>query len=418
MKFMLFIMPTIPATPEERVRLRPIGRNTERYQQMLEQVRELAKLADDIGIDALGLTEHHFHSEGFEISTAPRLLLADLAARTRRIKFLTLGLVAPTWDPIRLAEETAVLDQLSKGRFLAGFARGYQARWSNVLGQKYHVTNTASDGSALDQRNREVYEEVVALVKKAWTEETVDFKGKYYEVPFPYEDGIRGWPPAETTARAGAPGELDAEGVVRRVSVVPRPYQLPHPPMFQPFSVSESTIRYTAQNDIVPYVLTSYPPDFRKSCELYRDVAGKSGRKLGLGESLAVVRSVHFGKTEADAMKLLRHAHTEQTWNQWIGLFGFWEAFRTPADAERFPLNPYTPLPRSEWTAERMVRTRYAYAGTPEQVTKGIADLRSIHESRGDLEWFGWFFDQGLMPFDEQKRQLEQFGEHIARRFR
>ena len=418
MKFMLFVMPTVPATPEERVRLRPIGRSTERYQKMLDEVRELATLADDIGIDALGLTEHHFHSEGFELSTAPLLLLADLAARTRRIKFLTLGLVAPTWDPIRLAEETAVLDQLSKGRFLAGFARGYQARWSNVLGQKYHVTNTASDGSALDKRNREVYEEVVALVKKAWTEETVDFKGKHYEVPFPYEDGIKGWPPAETTAKAGAPAELDAEGVVRRVSVVPRPYQEPHPPMFQPFSVSESTIRYTAENAIVPYVLTSHPPDFKKSCEIYREVAGQHGRKLGLGESLAVIRSVHFGKTEDEAMALLQRTQVEQTWNQWIGLFGFWEAFRTPEDAERFPLNPYTPLPRSEWTAKRMVKTRYAYAGTPDQVTKGIADLRTIHDSRGELEWFGWFFDQGLMPFDEQKRQLEQFGEHIVRRFR
>jgi hypothetical protein len=142
MKFMMFVAPTIPATPEERQQLRPIGRNTARYQQMLEQLRGLARLAEDTGFDAFGITEHYFHSEGFEISTSPMLLLTDLAARTRRIKFLTLGLVAPAWDPIRLAEETAVFDQLSGGRYLAGFARGYQSRWSNVLGQQFHVTKS------------------------------------------------------------------------------------------------------------------------------------------------------------------------------------------------------------------------------------------------------------------------------------
>ena len=418
MKFMLFLLPSIPASIEDRRRLRPIGRNTERYQKMLDEVRELTLMAEQIGIDAVGVTEHHFHSEGYEISTAPLLLLADLAARTKRIKFLTLGLVAPTWDPLRLAEETALLDQLSRGRYLAGFARGYQNRWSNVMGQKYHVTNAPSDGSALDQRNREVYEEVVRVVKQAWTEETVRFQGKYYEVPFPYDEGIRKWPPASTTRDFGAEGEVDADGTVHRVCVVPRPYQEPHPPMFQPFSVSESTIRYTAEQSIVPYVLTSHPPDFRRSAELYRDVAAQHGRKLGLGESLAVIRAVHFGKTETEAVRLLQKTHVDQTWNKWIGLFGFWEAFRTPADAERYPLDPYTPLPRGEWTAERMVRTRYAYAGSPDQVVRGLDDLRTIHGAGGELEWFGWFFDQGLMPFDEQRRQLEAFGEHVVARFR
>jgi alkanesulfonate monooxygenase SsuD/methylene tetrahydromethanopterin reductase-like flavin-dependent oxidoreductase (luciferase family) len=418
MKHMLFIMPTIPATPEERRAQRPVGRKTELYQKMLSEVRELAVLADQIGFDALGMTEHHFHSEGFEISVAPLLLLADLAARTKRIKFLTLGLVAPTWDPIRLAEETAVLDQLSQGRYLAGFARGYQSRWSNVLGQKYHVTNTASDGSEFDKRNREVYEEVVEIVKKAWTEETIEYKGKHFEIPFPYETGINGWPPTETTRTYGAPGELDDAGAVRRVSVVPRPYQEPHPQMFQPFSISENTIRYTAEKDIVPYILTAHPPDFVRQANLYRDVAGQHGRKLGLGESLAVVRSVHFGKTQAEAVDLLRRTQVSETWNKWIGLFGFWEAYRLPEDNEKYPLNPYTPLPRSEWTAERMMKARYAYAGTPEQVTRGIEDLHTIHGNGGKLDWFGWFFDQGLMPLDEQKRQLELYGEHVIKRFR
>jgi hypothetical protein len=56
--------------------------------------------------------------------------------------------------------------------------------------------------------------------------------------------------------------------VVRNICVIPKPYQHPHPPLFQPFSVSESTIRYTARSDIVPWILTSNPPDFQQLCHV------------------------------------------------------------------------------------------------------------------------------------------------------
>ena len=171
MKFMLFVLPTVPGTLDDRKRLRPIGRNNERYQQMLDELRKLAVFADEAGFDVISTTEHHFHSEGYETSVAPLLLYADLAARTKRIKFSPLGLVLPTWDPIRAAEELAVLDHLTKGRIYAGFARGYQDRWVNVLGQQYHVTGAPMDGSSIDNHNRKVYEETLKVIKKAWTEE-------------------------------------------------------------------------------------------------------------------------------------------------------------------------------------------------------------------------------------------------------
>ncbi len=236
MKFLLFVLPTIPATLEERERLRPIGRNNEKYQQMLEELRQIAQFADEAGFDVLGTTEHHFHSEGLEASVAPLLLYTDLAARTQRLKFASLGLVLPTWDPLRVAEEIAVLDHLTRGRFIAGFARGYQDRWTNVLGQQYHVTGAPMDGSEVDAHNRAVFEEVFRIMKMAWMQDSVQYKSKYYEVPTPYEEGIRRWPVGKTwTAKYGAPGEVDEEGVVRRVCVIPKPYTPPHPPLMAPF---------------------------------------------------------------------------------------------------------------------------------------------------------------------------------------
>ena len=209
MKFMLFVLPTVPATLEDRKRLRPIGRNNERYQQMLDELRKLAAFADDAGFDVMATTEHHFHSEGYETSVAPLLLYADLAARTKRIKFAPLGLVLPSWDPLRAAEELAVLDHLTKGRVFAGFARGYQDRWVNVLGQQYHVTGAPMDGSSIDNHNRRVYEEIVTIIKKAWTQETIEHDGEYYKVPYPYEEGIQRWPVHQWTRDYGAPGEVD-----------------------------------------------------------------------------------------------------------------------------------------------------------------------------------------------------------------
>jgi hypothetical protein len=81
--------------------------------------------------------------------------------------------VLPAWDPLRAAEEQAVLGHLTKGRLYAGFARAYQDRWVNVLGQQYHVTGAPMDGSAIDQYNRSVHQEAVQVDQgfMPWDEE-------------------------------------------------------------------------------------------------------------------------------------------------------------------------------------------------------------------------------------------------------
>jgi alkanesulfonate monooxygenase SsuD/methylene tetrahydromethanopterin reductase-like flavin-dependent oxidoreductase (luciferase family) len=419
MKFMLFVLPTVPGTLADRERLRPIGRNNERYQQMLDELRKIAILADDAGFDVMTTTEHHFHSEGYEASVAPLLLYADLAARTKRIKFSPLGLVLPAWDPLRAAEELAVLDHLTKGRIFAGFARGYQDRWVNVMGQQYHATGAPMDGSSIDNHNRSVYEEMVQIIKKAWTEDTVTFDGKYYKIPYPYEEGITRWPAAPWTRKYGAPGEVDENGVVRKICVIPKPYQQPHPPLFQPFSVSESTIRYTAKGGIVPWILVSYPAEFRRLCEVYQQVGNEEGRNLGLGQGVGAFRAVHFGATEQEAVDLLRDTNYAG-FQAYFGGFGFWEAFRTPEDLEKYPATPtYTPLPTEEWTVDRMRKVKYALAGTPSQVRAEIDQLHKVHGgANGELEWFGWFFDQGFMSWDETQRQFEFFAKEIMPHYR
>jgi alkanesulfonate monooxygenase SsuD/methylene tetrahydromethanopterin reductase-like flavin-dependent oxidoreductase (luciferase family) len=417
MKFQLFVLPTVPATMEERERLRPIGRNNERFQMMIDEVRTLCTLADDAGFDCFSTTEHHFHSEGYEASVAPMLLYADLAARTKQIKFAPLAMVLPAGDPLRAAEQIAYLDHLTKGRVYAGFARGYQQRWVDVLGQRVPVRAAPMDGGDIDQHNKRVHEEYIDLIYKAWDEDLLQYKGEFYQVPFPYEEGISGWPAADWTRRFGAPGEIDEQGIIRGISVIPRPYQQPHPPAFQPFSVSESTIRHTAKVGVMPMILVSNPPDFRRLCEIYREVAAESGRTLGLGESVGAFRAVSFGNTREEGLALLEKTNYFG-FNAYFAGFGFWEAFRFAEDAEKYPLDPHTPLPPSEWTLDRFVNVKYGLAGTVDDIKRQIEDVNGIHGGDGDLEWFSWFFDQGLMPIDEARRQIELFAEHIIPAFR
>ncbi|MEU9497790.1 LLM class flavin-dependent oxidoreductase [Streptomyces sp. NPDC048196] len=414
MKFLLFITPTIPATFEERERLRPIGRNNEKYQEMLTEVREIAQLADEVGFDVLSTTEHHFHSEGFEISVAPLLLYADLAARTERIKFSPLGLVLPSWDPLRVAEELAMLDHLTKGRIYGGFARGFQDRWLNVMGQHTRVRGTPMDGSATDDHNRSVYEEYMKIVKMAWTQETIDYNGQYYQVPFPYEQGITRWPAQEWTKKYGAPGELDENGVIRRVSVVPAPYQQPHPPLMQPFSLSEKTIRYTARENITPWILGSRPEKFVDLCRAYQQTAAEHGRDLKLGEGVGAMRSLHFADTPEELYDITERT-TYAAFNEYLGDFGFWEAFRLADDDEKYPGRM---LPKSEWTVQRMFDSQYALGGTPEQVRSQVAEVASCYGNDGELSWFGLYVEQGLMPLEETKKQLRLFGEHVISHYR
>ena len=63
------------------------------------------------------------------------LLYADLASRTKNLMMLPMSIVLTTHDPIRVAEDIALLDQLTKGRAGVGLARGYQKRWVQILSQ-------------------------------------------------------------------------------------------------------------------------------------------------------------------------------------------------------------------------------------------------------------------------------------------
>jgi alkanesulfonate monooxygenase SsuD/methylene tetrahydromethanopterin reductase-like flavin-dependent oxidoreductase (luciferase family) len=409
MKFILFLLPTIPATLTERKRLRPIASRTDRWQAMFEEVVELAQLAEEVGFDAVAFPEHHLQSEGFEMGGPPEFLLY-VALHTKRIKVGPIGYVLPSWDPLRLAITTAWLDQLTKGRSFVGLARGYQTRWLDQMAQKIHISAATSDHSELDETNRRAFEEAYQLLKLAWKDEPFRFRGEFYEYPYPYEKGTP-WPPHAWTRDYGAPGEIDAQGFIQKISVVPKPYQKPHPPLFQAFSVSESTIRWCARECITPMILLSRPEQLRHLARIYMEEAGRAGRWLALGDGIGVLRQIYFAESRREVERLAEKGLVGVGYKRFWGNFGFWESFRASTDELDYPQKS---LPPREWTLERMLQARYLFAGTVADVKAGMDELVMT----ANPEWFAWLFDQGLLPRAELKKQLELFGAHVLPRYR
>jgi alkanesulfonate monooxygenase SsuD/methylene tetrahydromethanopterin reductase-like flavin-dependent oxidoreductase (luciferase family) len=411
MKVSVFAMPTIPATPDERRALRPIGRNTERYQMMLEEVRDIAVLADQLGYDAFSTTEHHLHSEGGEVMPDPLLLYADLAARTTNIHFYPMSVVPTADDPIRLAESLALLDQLTRGRVGVAFARGYQKRWIQILSQGRGSTSLVDQAS--DVRNREIYDEHVEVILKAWSQDSWDHDGKHYQVPFPYDEGVQGFAGVNWTRDFGSPDEVDEHGVIRKIGVTPPPYQRPYPEVWVPYTASPASMIAAAKRGFSCIATESRPAGFREHALAYRAEARRQGHELRLGERFGATRSVCIGETREEAFDMAVRSSAYE-WHNYFNKFGFAEMWRTPAD----PADQPVVFADETALAHRLIETRQLLCGTVDDVRRQLEELHTCHagagEEAGELDWLVWqFFQQGTVSLDEQRRQLELFAEKV-----
>jgi probable F420-dependent oxidoreductase len=133
------------------------------YRDALEEVVR----AEDLGFDSVWMEEHHSVTDHYWPSPLP--VLAGFATRTTRMRLGTDILVAPFYHPVRLAEDAAMLDVMSGGRFVLGIAIGYKP------------DEFALYGAALEKRGAR-FEEQLAVMKALWTQDRVAFHGTYYTV--------------------------------------------------------------------------------------------------------------------------------------------------------------------------------------------------------------------------------------------
>ena len=128
----------------------------------------LGDLAEPLGFDSLFALEHHF--TGYAMSPSPTQLLSYYAGRTRRLTLGTAVIVLPWHDPVRVAEEIALLDVLSGGRCLFGFGRGA----ASVEYAGFRVPM---------EEARARFVEAAKIIVKALTQEVFDWDGEFYHIP-------------------------------------------------------------------------------------------------------------------------------------------------------------------------------------------------------------------------------------------
>jgi alkanesulfonate monooxygenase SsuD/methylene tetrahydromethanopterin reductase-like flavin-dependent oxidoreductase (luciferase family) len=256
------------------------GADPERFQVMLNAMTEQVQFAEELGYHGVAWTEQHFQAEGIEVNTNPIMYGAHMIANTSRMKVGQLGIPLPSHNPLLVAENLAILDHMSGGRTFAGFSRANTPRYASVLGQHLGIGAASSDKSESDEKNRRALQESFQIIKKAWTEDLFCHNGEFWQVPpqgIPWE-----FPPTTDAARG------TENGVLSQISVVPKPLQTPHPPIYSPFAFSMTTARFWAAEGAS---LVSFVEDedfIQTTLDVYRDEATKADQVIPAGGGLAI----------------------------------------------------------------------------------------------------------------------------------
>jgi alkanesulfonate monooxygenase SsuD/methylene tetrahydromethanopterin reductase-like flavin-dependent oxidoreductase (luciferase family) len=244
-----------------------------------------ASAAESLGFDALWLTEHHFQHEGYEVVPNTLLLGAMLAMKTDRIKLGGMFHVLPQWHPLRFAEDFAMADVVTRGRMICGIGRGTVPRESTALGARMGWGDSADD-----LFNRELFEEQVAVIKKAWNNETFSHRGAHYTLP---ADGLddRGRP-------------------VSTLTLIPKPWTTPVE-IWQPVT-SPKTYQYVAEQDHRAVYWMMSIPRLRQGWRLYQQLhEAHHGGSLRRGEHRMLVINVTIGDSLEHAKQIARNGHDE-----------------------------------------------------------------------------------------------------------
>tara|TARA_Y100001949_G_scaffold169964_1_gene170561 strand:- start:222 stop:1388 length:1167 start_codon:yes stop_codon:yes gene_type:complete len=325
------------------------------FNQLLEEAREISAFCDENNWDSIWFTEHHFNHEGMESCTNPLMMGTDIAARTKKIKIGQACNVITFHNPIRLAEDIAFLDQLSEGRVEVGIGRGVYGR---------EAINMNKEADLKDQaKNFRLFEETLSIMKKAWTEKFFNHKGEFYTYPAPnfkWQHDMS--PPSEEFL------DMDTNEV-KKISIVPKPFQKPHPAIWQVVD-SPSSIEWAAANGINTIMWIPTVKALKKRFLLYKEAKSKAeNREVPLGEGICLVRDMFIADTMEEAEKLAgEHIVNYMRWVcHWRGLGNH--------------MDPGEILPETNHKLDLLnydfLHKRNLLFGTPEYVVNKINELKS-----------------------------------------
>jgi len=247
----------------------------ERLLTAFDMAKDFAQHLEGLGYDVLWLAEHHFQREGYECIPNVLMLSLWLAQHTTRLKLGCAFNIAPMWHPLRLAEDFAMVDILTGGRVIFGVGRGYHTREVETFGAP--MLNPDA--------NRELFEEQIEIILKAFNEDSFTHKGHHYTLPpeVPY----RGYTLTELT-------------------LVPRPAHRPVE-IWQPMvSGNPRGLDFMAKHGIKGVILGTAEEFVEQWIRQYQEANVRYGRTLGLGENLALGFWVYLDQQHEQAERRAR----------------------------------------------------------------------------------------------------------------
>jgi alkanesulfonate monooxygenase SsuD/methylene tetrahydromethanopterin reductase-like flavin-dependent oxidoreductase (luciferase family) len=328
--------------------------HAERYTEMFE----LIALAEEVGFDVAWLAELHFGG-AFSLLANPLMMVPMIAQRTRRIRIGTAVSLLPLQHPLSCAEQAATADVLSGGRLEFGVGRGSIP--SQFHGFRVRVAE-----------NRARFDEALTIIRLAWTTERFSYHGRFHEV----ED----------------------------IAVVPKPVQVPHPPIRVAVHSAES-FAHIAETGLPIYsgTTTTPLPQLREYMALYRERLVASGHAWR-PDQMALMLPVHVGVDGAAARDAMRP-----------GVHKYYRNLQTIFAA--VPASYGEHLPRLKIIEETVANLPYEKFCREQGVFGDAAEVIDRLQAARDefaLSQIICWFDQGnMLPRPEVERAIRRFAEQV-----
>jgi alkanesulfonate monooxygenase SsuD/methylene tetrahydromethanopterin reductase-like flavin-dependent oxidoreductase (luciferase family) len=326
--------------------------------QVIENTLREVELAEAIGLDAVWLTEHHF--DGAVAYADPLVFGAAVAMRTRRVRIGFAVVEMALHHPIRLAVQTSLLDNLSRGRLIVGTGRG----------SAYNEFEYLGFGTTMDE-GRQRMAEAEDLLVKAWTGEDIEHKGKYWHLSFP--------------------------------RLRPPPYQKPHPPLVRA-CIGEASMLEMASIGRPVLIGVQTLDTLRQRLHCYTETMLKAGFEKAAVENALdqtwAQRALYVEESDEEALDVATMAL---------------KRYRHHLDEARRRYNPGGLPPRKPEappSPNEMVEHAFL-AGTPKRVAEQVAALREAGVRNLLLN-----VNVGQMPPEQVERSMKLFGEKVLPLFR
>ncbi len=337
-------------------------KGAELYHRYLDEL----EYADKLGFDGVVLNEHHQTAYG--LMPTPGVLAGALARSVKRAKIAVLGRALPLLNnPLSIAEEYAILDNLTRGRFIAGFVRG--------IGAEYHSTGM----NPTESQDR--FNEAHDLIVRAWTEPgPFRYAGHHYRFEY-----VNPWP---------------------------RPYQSPHPPIWIPSQGSSSTIKWAAKMRYTYCQTLSPIAAVARFFQMYREEAEKSGYQA-TPDQLAWSNSIYVADTDEKAMREAK-PHLEALANRFLKMpteMLLPPGYTSNESLKRIRAVKTTGKPQ---TAEDLVKLGVVIVGSPATVREKLAEYQDLAGFNTSLTKTQF----GTLPYEMVKANQEAIAAEILPHFR